>query len=132
MNSIERNNILQNMTKEQLETHQYSTIPLSKYFELIDGDKKLYFPGTYIVKRFGLNNRYLSTAYKRGYEINATIKSDGEFFRHRGHYYISLPTKINTLIINGYYTYQLKQKDNENDFDFIYTLSKNCKIGFFK
>lgn len=117
--------LLQRINPKQLENfHIFPTKP----FTYLDGDDRLYYMATPLCNRLGLNQRYISTAFLRGYDINADIKKYDSFKTH----FVHIPDEVTEYLKKGYLSVKLCKEDKLENFEFIYKLSKNCNLGFFK
>ncbi|MCT7467887.1 hypothetical protein [Aliarcobacter cryaerophilus] len=139
MTNFEKEKLIKRMSKKQLEANNYSTFEstiLCSIYSGRSGNNNRYAMGTFITHRFGLNARYLSSAYLRGYKLNMEITkvhdplySDNKYDKH---FIVLLPDEVIYYIIERYYSIKLTKNDNIENFDYVFEISKNCKIGFFK
>ncbi|TLP41050.1 hypothetical protein [Arcobacter arenosus] len=76
--------------------------------------------------RFGLHTQFFNAIHRQDYSINAKI------FKTGGIVFVELPKEIQLMIDKGYVSLKLAPEDIESDFDYIYELTNNTKIGFYK
>ena len=80
----------------------------------------------YIEKRFDLNSGYLRRAKAQGTKLNLTI------IEKYGTLIVSLPENISKLISAGYIAVRVNQDDCLDLYEYIYSLTKSTRIGFYK
>lgn len=88
-----------------------------------------YFLGTWLADKFGLNTSYFSHAklYER-----TTLNAGFDIQKFCGIVFVSVPDDVKKYIRQGYISTKIMQEDDLNDYEYVFELTKNTKIGFWK
>jgi len=85
-----------------------------------------FFISGFIATRLGLSEDYFKNAFRKGYNV------DVEYFLTDNKYlFVKPPQIVVDKLIQDYICLKIEKEDIE-DFDFTYQLSKNCLLGFYK
>lgn len=85
-----------------------------------------FFISSYVAVRLGLKENYFKLAFQRGYELNAELILEQDKYL-----FVKLPTEVLNKL-NDLYLCDKINKEDISDYDYVYKLSKNCLIGFWK
>lgn len=78
-----------------------------------------------VEKKLGLNSKYFSVAYSKGYSIKADMLKEHE------HLYVKLNDDIKKLLEQNYICCKIT-KEESNEFEIVVSLTKNTLLGFYK
>lgn len=78
-----------------------------------------------VEKKLGLNSKYFSVAYSKGYSIKA------DMFKEHDHLYVKLDDDIKKLLEQNYICCKIT-KEEVNEFEIVIPLTKNTLLGFYK
>lgn len=85
-----------------------------------------FYPSSFLCKKFSLNSKYFINAYKQKRRLNADMKMiDGRL-------YVRPPQSVIDKIENGSCVARQLDPCEDKNYDFIYELSSNTKIGFWE
>jgi len=89
--------------------------------------------GTWLAKELALNPRYFSKIYARAQKGNTTLSRGVEIKKQAGMIFVALPPHVVAMINDPAYTAaQIQPEDEERDYDHVFQLTRDVRIGFWK
>ncbi len=85
-----------------------------------------YFISSYLAIKLGLKENYFKVAYKKNYDLNIEMRME-----HYKFLFVKPPKDVIDRLNELYICIKITPDEVDN-YEFVYKLSKNCLIGFWK
>lgn len=79
-----------------------------------------------LCKRLSLHPQYFNALHRQNCKSNVKISKTG------GIYIVEIPAEIQKLINENYVAVKMNNSEVESDFDYVFNITVNTKIGFYK
>ena len=79
-----------------------------------------------LCKRLSLHPQFFNALHRQGYKANAKITKTG------GIYIVEIPKEVQKFINENYVSVKMNNNDIDDDFDYVFSITDNTKIGFYK
>jgi len=80
-----------------------------------------------LARHLGLDRRYFSRKKQ-----NITLQNGIEVFKYQSVIFVNVPMSLYKYLQNDFQAILLENEDAEDEFEYIFKLDKNKKIGFWK
>ena len=87
-----------------------------------------HFLGTWLANKLGLHRAYFSKLRTSNHIMNKDVKIE----KFSGIVFVCVPDDIKHYIKNGYIANKIEPDDDVSQYDYIFELTKDARVGFWK